>query len=143
MKDPKVAERKEELLKLVQSFCQSHLDEEYEQLSVKMVEKLGRKRNVPFMSGRLESWAAGIIHALGTINFLFDKNTQPFVTAHDICNYFGVAQSTSSQKSKAIRDMFKLNYFDDEFSTEANQERNPFNNLVSMNGFIVPKDLLK
>lgn len=78
MKDPKVIEKKEKLLQLVQAFCREHLDEECEQLAIKMVEKLGRKRNVPFLTGKLEVWAAGIIHALGTINFLFDKNSQPF-----------------------------------------------------------------
>lgn len=143
MRDPKVVERKEKLLKLVQSFCQSYLDDEYEQLSIKMVEKLGRKRIVPFMSGKPETWAAGIIHALGTINFLFDKNTEPFVTVHDICDYFGVAQSTSSQKSKTIRDMLKLSYFDEDFSTDIVQENSPFNNFVSIDGLIVPKDFLK
>lgn len=143
MKDPKMLEKKATLLKLLQDFCREHLDEEYEQLVVKMVEKMGRKRAVPFMSGKLEVWAAGIIHALGTINFLFDKSTQPYASVHNICAYFGTAQSTTSQKSKAIRDMFKLGYFDNEFSTASLQERSPFNNLVSINGFIVPRDMLK
>ncbi len=143
MKDSKILEKKAALIELAQGFCREHLDEEYEQLVVKMIEKVGRKRAVPFMSGKLEVWAAGIVHALGTINFLFDKSTHPYVSVHDICAYFGTAQSTTSQKSKAIRDMFKLGYFDNEFSTSSLQERSPFNNLVSINGFIVPKDMLK
>lgn len=141
MKDPKMLEKKAKLLELAQGFCREHLDEEYERLCVKLVEKLGRKRTVPFMSGKLEVWAAGIIHALGTINFLFDKNTQPYATVHDICGYFGTAQSTTSQKSKAIRDMLKLGYFDSEFSTASVQKNNPFNDMVSINGFIVPRSL--
>ncbi|MDF2904324.1 MAG: hypothetical protein K0S25_1962 [Bacillus sp. (in: firmicutes)] len=133
-------EKKERLLELVQNFCRAHLDEEYEQLVVKMVEKMGRKRTVPFMTGKLEVWAAGIIHAIGTINFLFDKSFPPYATANDICQYFGVAQSTSSQKSKVIRDMFKMSYFDNEFGTVRSQESNPFNKMISINGLIVPKD---
>lgn len=43
MKDPKMLEKKEKLLGLVQRFCREHLDEEYERLSIKVVEKLGRK----------------------------------------------------------------------------------------------------
>jgi hypothetical protein len=136
-------EKKAKLLELVQAFSREKLDEEYEQLAVKMVEKLGRKRVVPFMSGKLEVWAAGIVHALGTINFLFDKNSQPYATVHDICGFFDAAQSTVSQKSKAIRDLLKLGYFDSEFSTAAVQRHNPFNNLVSINGFIVPRDMLE
>ncbi|MGG4035213.1 DUF6398 domain-containing protein, partial [Paenibacillus cisolokensis] len=143
MKDPKMLEKKERLLQLVRSFCQEYLDEEYEQLSMKMVEKLGRKRTVPFMSGKLEVWAAGIIHAIGTVNFLFDKSFQPYATVHDICAHFGVAQSTTSQKSKLLRDMFKMDYFNNEFATQRSQQSNPFNNLVSINGFIVPTELFK
>ncbi|MDQ0194579.1 DUF6398 domain-containing protein [Paenibacillus wynnii] len=140
MKDPKMLEKKDKLLELLQGFCREHLDEEYEQVAVKMVEKLGRKRTVPFMSGKLEVWAAGIIHALGTINFLFDKSSQPYASVSDICGYYGIAQSTTSQKSKVIRDMLKLSHFDSEFLTKSMQEKNPFINLFSVNGFIVPRD---
>jgi hypothetical protein len=35
---------------------------------------MSRKRNVPFLYGRMEIWAAAIIHALGSINFLFDTS---------------------------------------------------------------------
>lgn len=35
MKDPKMLEKKERLLQLVNSFCREYLDEEYEQLSMK------------------------------------------------------------------------------------------------------------
>jgi hypothetical protein len=143
MKDPKMLEKKEQLLQLVKGFCEQYLDEDYELLSCKMVEKLGRKRTVPFMSGKLEVWAAGIIHAIGTVNFLFDKGSEPYVSVHDICGYFGTAQSTASQKSKTIRDMFKMGYFDNEFATQRTQQSNPFNNLVPINGFIVPADFLR
>jgi len=46
--------------------------EDYKQLSEKLILKMKRKRNVPFMTGRLEIWAGAIIYALGRINFLFD-----------------------------------------------------------------------
>lgn len=61
---------------------------------------------------------------------------------HDIYGYFGTAQSTTSQKSKAIRDLLKLSYFDNQFTTASSQKHNPFNDMVLVNGLIVPKDLL-
>ncbi|MFS0726785.1 DUF6398 domain-containing protein [Paenibacillus sp. 1P07SE] len=142
MKDPKMLEKKEQLLQLVKGFCQQYLDDDYEQLSIKMVEKLGRKRTVPFMRGKLEIWAAGIIHAIGTVNFLFDKSFEPYVSVHEICEYFGTAQSTTSQKSNTIRDMFNLGYFGGEFATTVSEQSNPFNKMISINGFIVPADYL-
>ena len=113
-----VSKVKETLLDLTARFCQDHLDEEYHQLCVKLIEKLARKRPPPFLRGKPENWSAGIINALGTINFLFDKSFGPYVAASDIAAYFGVAPSTMAQKSKVIREMFKMNRLgSNEFST--------------------------
>ncbi|NOR78038.1 MAG: hypothetical protein GQ523_06390 [Methanophagales archaeon] len=46
------------------------------QLCEKLIRKMSRKRNVPFLSGRMEIWAVAIIHALGSINFLFDTSKE-------------------------------------------------------------------
>lgn len=143
MKDPKMLEKKVQLLELVMGFCKQYLDEDYGQVAFKMVEKMGRKRTVPFMSGKLEIWAAGIIHAIGMVNFLFDKSFEPYASVHDICEHFGTSQSSATQKSKLIRDMFKMSYFDNEFATRQTQQNNPFNDLVSVNGLIIPADFLK
>jgi len=132
----KKKERTQQLIKLTESFCNTSLDGEYKELCKKLVFKMSRKRNVPFLSGRIEIWAAAIIHALGSINFLFDKKTKPYVTAEDICKFFGTSRSTTSQKANVIKDMFKLYYFDDEFSTSYNKERNPLSKVAMINGFI-------
>ena len=75
-----IENRKNQIISLIREFCTERLDDDYFELSVRLVEKLGRKRTVPFMSGKIEIWAAAVIHALGTINFLFDKSFQPYVT---------------------------------------------------------------
>jgi hypothetical protein len=127
-----VNEKKLRLIELTSGFCKVFLDDEYNQLCEKMINKMARKRNVPFLSGRLNIWASAIIHALGTINFLFDKNFEPYVSVSDICNYFNTSKSTTGQKSKKIRDMLKLEYYDPEFSTEYMAENNPFFDFVSV-----------
>lgn len=73
----KVEEKKAELLKLTIEFSKQFLNEEYEGVIEKLINKMARKRDIPFLSGRIEIWAAAVIHALGTINFLFDKSSQP------------------------------------------------------------------
>jgi hypothetical protein len=85
----------------------------------------------------MEIWAAAVIHALGSINFLFDPNFEPYVGAAEISDYFGTSKSTVSQKAKIIRDMFKMGYWDKEFSTTDMQESNPVSNLVMVNEIIV------
>ena len=128
---------KQELIKKTGVFCQTYIDAEYEELCKKLIEKMSRKRAVPFVSGRIEIWAAAIIHTLGGLNFLFDKSFEPYATMDDICNHFGVSKSTVGQKAKLIRDMFKMGHFDPEFSTQRMSRRNPFANLAMINGFIV------
>ena len=133
-----VLQRKDALIRMTDGFADHYLDEDYKMLCRKLIEKMSRKRQVPFLSGRLEIWAAAVVYALGQINFLFDKSFEPYVSATDLCNYFGTSQSTTSQKAKTIRDMFKMRYFDEEFSTEKMQKVNPFNEYVMIDGLIVP-----
>ena len=138
MKEKKIVEEKAiKLVEMTGKFCQEFLDDDYRQLCEKLIMKMARKRAVPFLSGRMEIWAAAVVYALGSINFLFDKSFKPFATAEDICNFFGTTKSTTSQKAKVIRDMFKMGYFDPEFSTAHTREKSPFSNLVMINGLIV------
>jgi hypothetical protein len=133
-----IKQKKEALIEMTDGFADRYLDEDYKMLCRKLIDKMSRKRQVPFLSGRLEIWAAAVIYALGQINFLFDKNFEPYVSATDLCNYLGTSQSTTSQKAKIIRDMFKMRYFDEEFSTERMQKENPLNEFVMIDGLIVP-----
>lgn len=137
-----IAEKSQKLIELTAGFCDRHADEEYKQLCAKMIQKMARKRNVPFLSGRIEIWGAAIVYAIGSMNFLFDRSFKPYATANDIANYFGASKSTVVQKAKTIRDMFKLGYFNEEFSTARMRESNPFSNLVMVNGFLLDKRTL-
>ena len=124
-----VNEKKRILIDQLSKFCDEKLDEDYKNLCVQMIEKMARKRTVPFLSGKLEIWAAAIIYSIGQINFLFDKTFEPYVSTDDICNYFNTSKSTTSQKAKLIMDMFKLKHFDKEFSTNKMKDENPLDNL--------------
>lgn len=130
------------LIEMTSKYCDEFLDDDYKQLCIKMIEKMSRKRNIPFLSGRIEIWASAIIYAIGSINFLFDKSFNPFVTGEDISFYFNASKSTTAQKAKIIRDMFKLGYYDTEFSTKYISEQNPMKDLVMINGLIVNKNSL-
>lgn len=121
-------EREEQIVDMVIDYCRQYLDGDYEQLCVKLVRKLGRKRTAPLATGRLEIWAAAAVYTIGSINFLFDKSFQPYVSSADINAHFGTSQSTVAQKSRAIKDMLKISpYWDKEFSTKHMMENNPFN----------------
>lgn len=121
-----IKEKMQKLIEMITEFCDAYLNEEYKQLCEKLIKKMSCKKNVPFLSGRMEIWAAAIIHTIGIINFLFDKSFKPYISAGDISDYFGTSKSTVSQKSRVIRDMFKLGYWDKEFSTADVKKSDPF-----------------
>ena len=135
-----IRELKHQLVSLTGGFCNAHINEEYIHLCEKLIGKMARKRNVPFANGRIQIWAAAVIHAIGTINFLFDKKSKPYASLDDICDYFEVSKSTTSQKSKFIRDMFRLSHWDPEFSTQKMLKDNPYSNLAMISGFLVSLD---
>lgn len=136
----RVQDIQRQLIQMTAAFCQQHVDSEYEQLCRKLIGKMARKRAVPFLSGRVEIWAAAIVYALGSINFLFDKSFLPHATPDTICDAFQVSRRTVAQKAKVIRDLFKLEYFDPEFSTERMTKNNPLTGLAMVNGFLVLRE---
>ena len=131
-------EKKQALLDLVGSFCAQELDDDYYQLCEKLVKKLGRKKDVPFKRGKLEIWAAAVVYAIGSINFLFDKSFEPYVSAEQISEYFGTKNSTVSNKARQIKDMFDMFHFSPEFSTNKMTADSPMNTLVMVDGLIAP-----
>ena len=140
MDKEKIIEKQQQIIALTNKFCKEILqDDEYATLAEKMVLKMGRKRNVPFETGQIEIWAAAIIHALGSINFLFDKSSKPYTTLDELNQFFDTKKTTTGGKSKIIRDLLKLSYWDSEFSTRRMKGNNPFDGLMMMNGFIVGK----
>jgi len=142
MTKQEIKQREEKLLEMTGAFCAQKLDEDYYLLCEKLIKKLGRKREVPFQRGKLEIWAAAVVYAIGSINFLFDKSFEPYVTADQLNDYFGTKNSTVSNKAREIKDMLNLWHFDSEFSTQRMADSNPFNNLVMVDGLIVPMDTL-
>ncbi|HET54539.1 MAG TPA: hypothetical protein ENN33_04910 [Ignavibacteria bacterium] len=142
MTKQEIKQKEEKLLEMTGAFCTQKLDDDYFQLCEKLIKKLGRKRDVPFQRGKLEIWAAAVVYAIGSINFLFDKSFEPYMTADQISEYFGTKNSTVSNKAREIKDMFDMWHFSPEFSTKRMTESNPFNKMVMVDGFIVPIDTL-
>lgn len=131
------SERFHAVCRILSNLCTQKLNEEYLSLSIELAAKLARKRPSPLLSGNTNTWAAGIIHALGTINFLFDKSQSPHMASKELCDWFALGQSTISGKSKAIRELFDMGHFDPAWCLPSKMEDNPLVWMVSLNGYIV------
>ncbi|MBN20461.1 MAG: hypothetical protein CL678_04160 [Bdellovibrionaceae bacterium] len=127
-----------QLKELIRGFCSKYLNNDYEQLCFSLVDRMARKRQVPYLTGRLNIWAASVIHQIGRINFLYDKSFQPYVSMGDIADYFETSKKTIGPKATQIEQMFKMRHFHPDFSTVQMMEKSLFRNLVLIDGFIVP-----
>lgn len=122
---------------LTDAFSRDHLTDEYRDLARAMTAALSRKRPSPLASGQPRTWACGIIYALGQLNFLSDKTSQPHMTMAEICTAFGVGQSTASAKARIILTALHANRMDPTWMLRSNVDQNPLIWLVEVNGVLV------
>ena len=104
--------RYRDLTALTDAFCHERLNDDYAELARRALAALCRKRPSPVLSGRANTWACGVIYALGQVNFLDDKSMIPFLRMQDVCTGFGVSPSTGGNKAKAVRDALGIGQWD-------------------------------
>ena len=122
---------------LTDNFSAQELNDEYAQLARYATAALCRKRPSPLISGRHNTWACGIVYALGFVNFLFDKSQKPYINATDLCSHFKISKSTGSSKSKIIRDALGMYQLDPNWCLPSKLDDNLNAWLIMVNGFIV------
>jgi len=127
----------DEIVGITDSVCLSVLDEEYADLARRAVAKLARKRPSPLQAGRRATWAAGVVSALGYVNFLSDPASEPYVTADQLSAAFGVATSTMSSKARQVRDLLRISHFSPEFQRADIAAQNPLAWIIEVNGLAV------
>ena len=125
------------IVTLTDQVCNEHLNEEYAQLARQATAALCRKRPSPLLSGRVSSWACGIVYALGFVNFLFDKSQHPHMSATELCAAFGVAQGTGAAKSRTVRDALGMVQMDPNWYLPSKMDHNIMAWTIMVNGLIV------
>lgn len=122
---------------LTDAVCRDHLNDEYRDLARAMTAALCRKRPSPLASGQPRTWACGIVYTLGQLNFLTDKETQPYMTTADLCAAFNVGQGTTSAKARVISDALDLSRMDTEWMLRGLVDQNPLVWMAELNGMLV------
>ena len=133
----RMRERYEAINEITDQFCHQHLNNEYADLSRKMAAALSRKRPSPLESGRARSWAAGIVYALGRVNFLSDDSRESHMTMSELCEKIGVSQSNASSKSREIWKRLGLMQLHPDWCLPSMLEENPLAWIVEVNGLPV------
>ena len=122
---------------LTDGFCRDHLNDEYRDLAQAMTAALCRKRPSPLSSGQPRTWACGVIHVLGQLNFLSDKASKPHMTMAEVCTAFGVGQSTASAKARVISHTLHTNRLDPTWMLKRIVDQNPLVWMAEVNGLLV------
>jgi len=91
----------------------------------------------PALRGKPESWAAGIVYALGQVNFLTDPSQEPHRTSRQVAEGFGVSVSNMQAKGAIIRNALDLMPFDPAWTLESLMEDNPLIWMLKVNGVLV------
>jgi hypothetical protein len=129
--------RFDEIVAITDAFASEHLDEEYRQLIRYAVAALCRKRPSPVATGKANTWACGVTHAIGGVNFLFDPSQTPHIKAGNLYRAFGISQGTGQGKSKLVRDVLKMGPFDPDWTLPSRIADNPMVWLVMVDGMVV------
>ncbi|MEA1892750.1 MAG: DUF6398 domain-containing protein [Campylobacterota bacterium] len=135
---PKIMEDKYlEIINLTDSFSKDILNEEYAQYIRYVIAALCRKRPSPLSKGKAKTWACGAVHAVGTVNFLFDRSQSIHISVSELYEKFDIAKSTGQSKSKIIRDLLKMDYMNHHWTLPSKLEDNPMVWMLSINGMIM------
>jgi hypothetical protein len=104
---------------LTDQVCSQHLTEEYATLARSLAAALARKRPCPLARGRINTWACGVMYAVGAANFLFDPAQTPHMRGADVCAAFGVSGSAGAAKGREIMRMFQIGQLDPQWCLPA------------------------
>ena len=122
---------------MIEEYCEKYLNEEYRTLCLRLLEKLCGKRPSPLLKGRYNTWAAGIVYAIASNNFIFDKSKPIHRTADELSRPFGIAPSTAGNKAGEIRKLVSMSPWDTEWMLRELIEDTPAVWMLSVDGFIV------
>lgn len=125
-----------QLVEMTDAFCDAHLDDEYRQLCREMAAVVCQ--NAPsVLRGKPSGWAAGIVYALGRVNFLTDPSQTPHMTTAEIAKGFSVSQATMMSKAKVIREGLDLMPFHPNWCLPSRLDDNPLVWMLKVNGFLM------
>ena len=133
---PSYRVRFSEIVGLTDAFCDAHLNAEYKDLCREMAVEVCQKGS-PVLKGKTEGWAAGIVYALGRVNFLNDPSQTPHMKSTEIAEGFGVSVATMQAKAKVIREGLDLMPFHPDWSLPSRMDNNPLVWMLEVNGFLM------
>jgi hypothetical protein len=130
------AARFADIVRLVDAFCDAHLNDEYKELCSKLTVTICRS-GLGVDKGKIEGWAAGVVCAIGRVNFLTDPSQNPHMKSEQIAKGFGVSAQTMADKARTIGDSLDLVPFHPDWSLPSKIDDNPMVWFLKVNGLMM------
>lgn len=134
---PSLAGRFEDIHDMIEAFCEAYDAVELSFICLDMLVSLCVQFPDKFRRSQPKSWAAGIVHAIGMVNFLSDPATKPYIESSEIYSWFKVAESTMQSKSRSLRDWFRICQMDPMWSLPELLLENPLMWTMPIDGDFV------
>lgn len=115
----------DEIAPIITAFCTLRLNDEYTEVSLRLLERLCRKRPSPLLSGKANTWACGIVYAIGSNNFIFDKSQAEYMSAKDLAAGFNLSAGTAAGKANDIYKYVDMYRFAPEWTLPSKLADNP------------------
>ncbi len=136
-------DRAREILAIADDVCRSHLDVEYAHCSRELIGQLARRRPSPLARGAARIWAAGVIYAIGQVNFLFDPSQQPHLSADQLAELLGVVKTTMANKAALINKALDIGVLEPDLTTTAMLEQHPLAWIVEVDTGLTVAELVR
>lgn len=125
-----------EIVGLPDRFCDAHLNAEYKDLCREMAVVVCQAGS-PVLKGKSEGWAAGIVYAVGRVNFLTDPSQTPHMKSAEVAEGIGVSGATMQAKARIIREGLDLMPFDPDWCLPSKMDDNLLVWMLMVNGILV------
>lgn len=96
-------ERYLEIVNIIKEVCEDNFNKDYLFLAENLSKELFKAQIDALNKGKANSWACGIVHAVGLQNNLFNNKSNVRIKAQDFYKLFNVSSSTGLSKSKEVR----------------------------------------
>ena len=128
--------RIKEIEELIQNFCAEYFNKEMESYALKLLRTVRRNSKLNIFRGQKEIWAASIIYVIARLNFLFDEESDIYITVDILCDYFDIKKSTAGNKATQIEKACNIALGNKNYCSE--QISSMFNFVKTSEGFIIP-----
>lgn len=126
---PQFQEKYEEAASMIIPFCTNYLDKEYEELCIRALQKLCRKKSEPMSSGRINMWGAGIVYAITQNNGVSGNKTSSLTSdsrfhldAASIASAFGVSKSGMAEKANIVKSQLGISPSNEEWFISSSRD---------------------